>query len=151
MVVSMPSALAAASSSARSCADEIAVDTINIAAVTDSAVPVQVQGLTSGVTAIGAGGATSCAIVNGSARCWGYNVNYNLGNNSTTGSLVPVQVQGITSGATAITVSAAGCAIVNGTARCWGFNYDGQAGTNTAYRQFMDGSGVPIPEAVPLP
>jgi hypothetical protein len=86
-----------------------------------SSVPVQVQGLTSGVTAVAAGGYQgfaadgSCAVVNGGAQCWGKNTYGTLGNDSTTDSPVPVQVQGLTSGVTAI---ARGqfhtCAIVNG-------------------------------------
>jgi alpha-tubulin suppressor-like RCC1 family protein len=87
----------------------------------DSSVPVQVTGLTSGVQAIAAGTYDTCAVVNGSAYCWGDNAYGALGNNSTVRSLTPVQVQGVTTGATAI---AAGgepmCAVVNGSAYCWG-------------------------------
>ena len=60
---------------------------------TSSSVPVQVQGLTSGVTAISAGFSYTCAIVNGGAQCWGKNDYGQLGNYSTTDSLVPTQVQ----------------------------------------------------------
>ncbi len=53
----------------------------------------QVPGLTSGVTAIANGAAHTCAVVNGSAYCWGNNGYGQLGNNSTIISLVPVPVQ----------------------------------------------------------
>jgi hypothetical protein len=57
-------------------------------------VPVDVEGLTSGVTAIAAGWSHACAVVNGGGtRCWGDNSYGELGNNSTMGSLVPVQVR----------------------------------------------------------
>ena len=57
---------------------------------TDSSVPVDVSGLGSGVTAIAAGSYHSCALTaGGAAKCWGYNFNGQLGNNSTTNSLVP--------------------------------------------------------------
>ena len=52
--------------------------------------PVQVTGLISGVTAVAAGGAHSCAVVNGRAQCWGYNGDGRLGNNNTAVSCVPV-------------------------------------------------------------
>jgi alpha-tubulin suppressor-like RCC1 family protein len=60
---------------------------------TDSLVPVQVTGLTSGVTTIAAGADHTCAVRHGRAVwCWGYNVYGQLGNNTTTGSSVPVPV-----------------------------------------------------------
>jgi alpha-tubulin suppressor-like RCC1 family protein len=46
---------------------------------TNSLVPVQVQGLTSGVTATANGYNHSCALVNGSVRCWGNNSYGQLG------------------------------------------------------------------------
>jgi alpha-tubulin suppressor-like RCC1 family protein len=45
--------------------------------------------LSSGVTAITAGVAHTCALVNGGAQCWGWNIYGQLGNNSTTDSHVP--------------------------------------------------------------
>ena len=99
---------------------------------TESHVPVQVYGLTSGVTAISAGGyAHSCALVNGGAHCWGSNDYGQLGNNSTVESHVPVQVQGLTSGVTAISVGGMHtCAVVDGGARCWGNGSIGEIGNN---------------------
>jgi alpha-tubulin suppressor-like RCC1 family protein len=73
-----------------------------------------------------------CAVVGGSAKCWGYNAYGNLGNNSTSDSLVPVQVQGLTTGVTNISVSFYhSCAIVDGGAQCWGFNASGSLGSNS--------------------
>lgn len=59
---------------------------------TDSHVPVQVTGLTSGVQAVAAGDRHTCAAVNGGVQCWGDDTYGMLGNNSTTGSLMPVSV-----------------------------------------------------------
>jgi alpha-tubulin suppressor-like RCC1 family protein len=92
----------------------------------------QVQGLTSGVTAIAAAETHYCALVNGGAQCWGSNGYGQLGNNSTTNSSVPVQVQGLTWGVTAIAGGYSHtCASFNGAMKCWGSNYNGELGNNS--------------------
>ncbi len=96
-----------------------------------SATPVQVRGLSSGVTGIAAGGAHACAVTSGGAvRCWGSGLRGQLGNGSTTTSATPVQVSGMTRGVAGI---AAGgwhtCAVTTtGAALCWGENDEGQLG-----------------------
>ena len=82
-----------------------------------SCVPIQVCGLTSGVTAIVA----DCAIVNGAAWCW-------------SGNSVPVPVSG-----TAIAVGGSTCAVVNCNLECWGDNSYGQLGNNSTTN-----SNVPV-------
>ena len=90
---------------------------------TESHVPVQVQGLTSGATAIAVSDDHSCAVVNGRTTCWGWNGEGKLGNGTTTESPVPIQAQGLTSGVTAVTAGYGfSCAVVNGGAQCWGGN-----------------------------
>jgi len=97
-----------------------------------SKTPVDVPGLTSGVTAIAAGTGHICAVVNGGVQCWGANTNGQLGNNSIATSFTPVAVSELTSGVTAL---AAGgkhtCALVNGGVKCWGANTNGQLGDTT--------------------
>src|SRR3989338_1200246 len=56
----------------------------------ESHIPVQVQGLTSGVTSLSAGNVSACAIINGAAKCWGQNTFGELGNGSTVNSSTPV-------------------------------------------------------------
>ena len=62
--------------------------------------PVDVSGLTSGVTAIAASWFRTCAVTNaGGVKCWGAGY---LGDGMTAQRLTPVDVSGLTSGVTAI-------------------------------------------------
>ena len=99
--------------------------------------PVSVNGLT-GAVALAAGYGHTCALLsNATMRCWGENIEGQLGNGTTAnpGTAQPVAVSGIT-GAGAITTGAYHtCALLgNGTLRCWGRNSQGQLGNGTLTR-----------------
>jgi hypothetical protein len=92
----------------------------------NSAVPVSVYGLTSGVTAISTAGNSACAIVGtgGALQCWGGNNDGQLGNGSTSGSSVPVAVATLSSGVNAVSVGVGNVCVIlsDGTVSCWGGN-----------------------------
>ena len=113
---------------------------------TNSNIPVAVTstGVLAGktVTAIAAGSNHTCAIASGSAYCWGYNANGELGNASNTNSNVPVALTGPLSGKTVTAISAGpnqACVIASGSAYCWGYNGSGQLGDGST-----TSSNVPV-------
>ncbi len=97
-----------------------------------STVPVQVSGLTSGVTAISAGGDVACAITGGAAQCWGDDSSLQLETNSS-GGPVPAPLTGLPSDVTAVAIGAdSACAVAgSGSLECWGTNAHGELGNGT--------------------
>jgi alpha-tubulin suppressor-like RCC1 family protein len=94
---------------------------------------VDVTGLNSDIAAIALGNMHSCVLTNGGVKCWGYNSDGQLGDNTTTDKLTPVDTSGLTSDVVAITAGLTyNCALINdGTVKCWGDNSDGQLGDGT--------------------
>lgn len=95
-----------------------------------SSTPLEVPGL-SDVVQISAGFDKTCAVVaDGTARCWGYNYNGDIGNGSFTPATSPATVVGLDSVLEIETTDVVTCArLASGEVNCWGFRFNVGDGT----------------------
>ena len=117
----------------------------------DSLVPVDVVGLSSGVVAISAGSSQTCAVTEaGALKCWGWNSDGQIGNDSTIDSPVPATVVGLSTGVRAVSVGGHhACAVTTqGAVVCWGDNYQGELGDGSTKDSLVPVSVVGLSSGV---
>lgn len=110
--------------------------------------PTAVQGLSSGVAQIDGGDAHTCATTtSGAARCWGWNIDSQLGDASLMNQPAPVAVANRDSGVAEVEAGGVfSCALETaGTVSCWGSNSSGQLGNGTRDQAF-----APEPVSIPF-
>jgi alpha-tubulin suppressor-like RCC1 family protein len=100
---------------------------------TESHVPIDVSGLTSGVSAVALGTWHTCAATSSGVKCWGDNSFGQLGNAMTTTQTTPASVVGLEGGALRVTTGGThSCALVSrSNVKCWGSNFSGELGDGT--------------------
>lgn len=104
----------------------------------DRLTPSDVPGLTSGAIAIAVSSYHTCAVVSGGAvKCWGRNVEGQLGDGTTSDRLTPTSVIGLSSDASTVAASYGNtCALtIGGGVKCWGVNSSGAVGDGTTTKR----------------
>lgn len=100
----------------------------------DRTSPVDVTGLSTGVSAVAAGSDHTCALLtNGGVKCWGGNYSGQLGDGTNVRSAAPVSVSGVSAGVVQVVTGwTHTCARTStGRVECWGDNYSAQLGDGT--------------------
>ncbi len=102
-----------------------------------------------GVESVSVGNTTSCAVLNGGLKCWGWNWSCQLGQKDCEGgppnkydvAIEPKWVSNLGPGSGVTKVSMGGyhsCAIVNGGVKCWGNSIFGRLGDNRIRQTHQD-------------
>ena len=104
----------------------------------------------SGATEFSLGGyGTTCAIISGALKCWGYNGYGECGNSDVTGATLYTPATIIASGVSQVVVATeTTCAQINQSVACWGYNADGETGNGDSGGLTASGSTAFSPQTV---
>jgi alpha-tubulin suppressor-like RCC1 family protein len=137
------SACAVTSSGALECWGDNTYGELGTGIPGNSATPIPVPGLSSGVAAISHGYESACSLtVQGAAECWGNGAIGEVGTGTLGSSPTPQPVTGLSSSVTAISHGyESACALIaGGSVECWGDNRYGELGSDSP-----GGSPTPVP------
>lgn len=119
----------------------------------DSATPVDVSGLSSGVVALAAGQRHTCAMLStGDVQCWGDNLLRQLGRDTPASTTTPLAIAGGNPNAIAIAAGTVHTCIVsaNHHVTCWGNGESGQLGNQAKPRSSLGVEAVGVTDAVSI-
>jgi alpha-tubulin suppressor-like RCC1 family protein len=108
-------------------------------------------GTSVGVAALGVGGDHSCALMSdGTLRCWGSNLNGQLGDDQASGTMSPKPVPASIDGVQAIQLGLLHTCVLDtgGGVRCWGHNGRGQTGQPRTVTDVLLPPDMPVMSAV---
>ncbi len=118
----------------------------NTAQDTDSTTPIDVVGLTSGVTSLSVGATHVCAVQSGTAKCWGSTSYGEMGIGTPPNDAV--ETPGAISGSITAAGVAAGyntsCGWSTGGLWCWGNNATGECGNGNMGTQVQENTPSPV-------
>jgi hypothetical protein len=118
----------------------------NTAQDTDSATPISVVGLSSGVTQVSVGATHACVVQSGTLKCWGSTAYGELGIGTPPNAAV--EVPGAVSGSLSAVGVAAGyntsCGWTTAGLWCWGNNATGECGNGAMGTQVQENSPSPV-------
>jgi hypothetical protein len=117
---------------------------------TESHIPIDVSGLTSGVSDVALGTWHTCAATSNGVKCWGDNSLGQLGTGLTTTQTTPVGVIGLESGALHVATGREhSCALASSdNVKCWGSNFSGELGDGTTIGRLSPTSVISLTGSV---
>jgi len=124
---------------------------LGVGSTTNLLIPADVFGLSSGVIFVSGGNWHTCAILTtGALKCWGRNLEGQLGLGSTSAAeLTPKDPVGMGTGVLSVSLGVYhSCAIVAGAVKCWGANTNGQLGTGDTLSQTTPASVIGLSSGV---
>lgn len=120
---------------------------------TQSNVPVEVTGLTAGISSISAGNTHTCALTTfGGLKCWGDNIWGQLGRGDKVASRVPIDVPAFPFGVAEVSAGDGYTCVrkTSGHTQCWGSNFNGELGNGGTSESLLPADVTGLTDAVSI-